>query len=251
MNLNLRGKKAFVTGSSRGVGFEIAKILSEEGCQIVLNGRDKGDLSYAALNLNVAGAVVGDVSDPIKAKHIVHQVINLIDGLDILVCNVGGGKSVKPGEENYEEWQRVFGRNLWSTTNIIEAANPYLIDSKGSIVCISSICGLEVVPNAPITYSAAKAALHAYVKGIARPLGFHGVRINAIALGNILFEGSVWDEKMTRDPDLVKKMLEQEVSLNQFGTTRDAARLTAYLVSHYASFATGSIWKLDGGQIRS
>jgi 3-oxoacyl-[acyl-carrier protein] reductase len=72
---------------------------------------------------------------------------------------------VPPGEENHEEWQRVFAVNLWSATNIVEVASNALAASKGSIVCISSICGQEVVPGAPIAYSVAKVALNAYVRG--------------------------------------------------------------------------------------
>ena len=132
---------------------------------------------------------------------------------------------------------------------MVEAANSALEATKGSIVCISSICGNEVIPGAPVTYSSAKAALNAYVRGIARPLGKQGIRINAIAPGNILFDGSVWSLKLAEDADAVKKMLEQDVSLNQMGTPKNVAELTAYLVSPRANFATGGIWTLDGGQV--
>ena len=123
--------------------------------------------------------------------------------------------------------------------------------SRGTIVCMSSICGLEVVPDAPVTYSAAKAALHAYVRGIARPLGRQGIRINAIAPGNILFNGSVWSRKLSEDRSAVHAMLERDVALNSLGTPRDVANLVAYLASPRSSFATGGVWALDGGQVHS
>ena len=119
------------------------------------------------------------------------------------------------------------------------------------IVCVSSICGLEVVPGAPVTYSSAKAALHAYVRGISRPLGKMGVRINAVAPGNILFDGSVWSRKLAEDAGAVRNMLEYDVSLARLGTPRDVAELVAYLASPRASFATGGVWTLDGGQVHS
>ena len=187
MHLELTGKKALVTGSTRGIGRAIAQILHAEGCCVALNGRSAAEVLSVADELTQAVAVVGDVTKPEEACRIVKEATEKIGGLDILICNVGSGSSVPPGEEIYEEWQRMFALNLWSTTNIVEAARNTLVASKGAIVCISSICGLEVVPGAPVTYSAAKAALHAYVRGIARPLGKQGVRINAVALGNVLF----------------------------------------------------------------
>ena len=139
--------------------------------------------------------------------------------------------------------------NLWSTTNVVNASREALSVSKGVIVCISSICGIEVVPGAPITYSAAKAALNAYVKCISRPLGQDGIRINAIAPGNILFEGSTWQDKVNNNPSFVKEFLANNVSLSKFGTPSDIASLSLWLASPSASFCTGSIFVADGGQI--
>ena len=164
---------------------------------------------------------------------------------------MGGGRSVPPGQENAAEWQRVFALNLWSATNTLEAARGALAVSRGSAVCISSICGLEVVSGAPVTYSAAKAALHAYVRGIARPLGQEGSRINAVAPGNILFEGSVWSRKLVEDAQAVQDMLFGNVALSKLGTPQDVAQLVAYLASPVSGFATGSVWTLDGGQVRA
>jgi NAD(P)-dependent dehydrogenase (short-subunit alcohol dehydrogenase family) len=158
---------------------------------------------------------------------------------------------VPPGEETFSEWQRVFGLNLWSTTNAVEAARPALVASHGVIVCVSSICGLEVVPGAPITYSVAKAALHAYVRGMARPLGKLGVRVNAVAPGNILFEGSVWSRKLQEDADAVSTMLGRDVALGKLGTPQDVANLVVYLASPLSGFASGAVWTLDGGQAHS
>jgi 3-oxoacyl-[acyl-carrier protein] reductase len=121
----------------------------------------------------------------------------------------------------------------------------------GAIVCVSSICGLEVVAGAPVTYSAAKAALHAYVRGIARPLGKDNVRINAVAPGNIVFDGSTWSRKLAENGEAVQAMLDKDVALGRLGTAREVAGLVAYLASPRAGFATGAIWTLDGGQVRS
>jgi 3-oxoacyl-[acyl-carrier protein] reductase len=251
MQLDLSRKVALVTGSSKSIGLAIAQTLHAEGCRVALNARNAADLTAATALLAGAIGVVGDVTQPAEARQLVAEVLNTFGRLDILVCNVGSGRSVPPGNETADEWQRVFALNLWSTTNSVEAARDALVASKGVVVCISSICGLEVIPGAPVTYSAAKAALHAYVRGIARPLGREGVRINAVAPGNILFDGSVWSRKLVEDAPAVRAMLAKDVALGSLGTPADVASLVAYLASPRSGFATGSVWTLDGGQVHA
>ncbi|MFL6601409.1 MAG: SDR family NAD(P)-dependent oxidoreductase [Steroidobacteraceae bacterium] len=251
MELELSGKRALVTGASRGIGRAIAEVLHSEGCRIAMNARGVEDLASAVASLRGAVGVVGDVSVPEQARRVVVEATQALGGLDVLVCNVGSGRSVSPGEETALEWQRVFAVNLWSTTNTVEAARDALQATGGCVVCISSICGLEVIPGAPVAYSAAKAALHAYVRGIARPLGERGIRINAVAPGNILFDGSVWARNLAADAAGVESMLKRDVTLGRLGTPREVAELVAYLASVRAGFASGSVWTLDGGQVRS
>ncbi len=251
MNLELNGKTALITGASRGIGRAIAETLHAEGCSIAINGRSGVDLDAAAQALPAAVAVQGDVRNSVEATRVVETALADLGKIDILICNVGSGRSVPPGEETHEEWQRAFAVNLWSTTNVVEAARDALAASKGAIVCISSICGGEVVPGAPVTYSVAKAALNAYVRGIARPLGELGIRINAVSPGNVLFEGSAWSRKIAQDAHEVQSMLDRDVALSRLGTPQEVAGLVAYLASPLASFASGAVWTLDGGQVRS
>ncbi len=250
MNLDLKGRTALITGSSSGIGLAIAQALADEGCRVALNGRESAALQAASSSVAGAISCVGDLSDPQQASEVVASAATQLGSLDILVCNVGSGRSVPPGKETPEAWQHAFAANLWSTTNCVEAARASLAKSRGVILCISSICGSEVIDGAPVTYSVAKAALNAYVRGISRPLAEDGVRINAIALGNILFEGSSWRARLDEDPNGVGAMLEAQVPAGRFGTIEEAASLASYLVSPSAGFATGAIWTLDGGQAR-
>jgi NAD(P)-dependent dehydrogenase (short-subunit alcohol dehydrogenase family) len=246
----LQGKSVLVTGSSRGIGRAIAEAFLAEGAQVAFNGRDADVLAraVAAQTAGQAVAIGGDVSDPEQAHEVVGRVLQAFGKLDVLVCNVGSGRSVPPGAESHAEWQRVFALNLWSATNMVEAGRQALASSAGAIVCISSICGQETVVGAPVTYSVAKAALNAYVRGIARPLGKEGVRINAIAPGNILFEGSVWQRKLNEDAAAVEQMLARDVALAKLGSPKDVANLALWLATTAASFCTGSIFVVDGGQ---
>ena len=251
MELELSGKTALVTGSSEGIGRAIAEVLIGEGCQVAVNARNANKLKTCASSIGAASAIVGDVANPLEARRVVDETLQGLGRLDILICNVGSGSSVPPGEETFEEWQRAFALNLWSATNTVEAAREALAISRGVVVCVSSICGLEVVPGAPVTYSSAKAALNAYVRGIARPLSKMGVRINAVAPGNIFSDGSIWARKLAEDAGAVQNMLKRDVALSRLGKPQEVAELVAYLASTRAGFATGGVWTLDGGQVHS
>jgi len=252
VNLQLQGKSVLVSGSSRGIGRAIAEAFLAEGAEVAFNGRNADELEHvvAAQTRGKAIAIVGDVSESDQACSVIERVMAAFGKLDVLVCNVGSGRSVPAGAETHEEWLRVFELNLWSTTNMVEAGRHALAASRGAIICISSVCGQEVVPGAPLTYSAAKAALNAYVRGIARPLGKEGVRINAIAPGNILFEGSVWQRKVNEDAAAVEQMLARDVALSKLGSPQDVANFALWLASSAASYCTGSIFVADGGQVR-
>ena len=247
---DLNNKKVLVTGSSSGIGLEIAKDFSKAGSFVALNGRDTYKLKKAAKNIYNSKIVQGDVENPRTAKKIISKAVSLLNGLDILVCNVGSGKSVKPGLENYQDWQTSFKKNFFSATNVIEASKKHLIKSKGNIICISSICGIEYITGAPITYSVAKSALNSYIKMNSKILGQKEVRINAIAPGNILFKGSIWEKKIKKNRKIIIDNVNLNVALKKFGNLKNISNICLFLASKKSDFVTGSVWVADGGQVK-
>ena len=248
MDLELSGKIALITGSSRGIGLGIAKALHHEGCRIILNSRDAHTLSQSAQPFG-GNYVVGDVCIPEQARKVVGTALKLSGKIDIVVANVGSGTSVPPGTESNEEWDRMLSLNLESAVNTISASREALAASKGVALCISSICGLSEL-GAPIAYSAAKAALNSYVRGISVILAKEGSRIVCLAPGNILFPGSTWERKLKLDELAVKNMLEANVPMRRLGSVDEIANVAAFLCSPKASFMTGTVVTVDGGQIK-
>jgi 3-oxoacyl-[acyl-carrier protein] reductase len=190
-------------------------------------------------------------TNPADCERLVAAVQARFGRLDVLVANAGSGASVAPGRETPEEWRRVIELNLFTATNLIGAARPLLArDGGGAVVCISSICGREAL-GAPVTYSAAKAALDATVNGLSRPFAAEGVRINGVAPGNILFPGGTWDRKLAENAEAVAAMLARDVPQGGLGRPEDVANAVTFLASPRAAFITGAVLVVDGGQTRT
>ncbi len=249
MNLRLKGKKVFITGSSSGIGLEIAKKFHSYGSTIALNSRNRESLENAKKLFSEPIEVIqGDMTSKKSAEEAINKFVDKFNALDILICNVGSGRSVPPLMENISDWEKSISLNLFSAINPISVSINHLTRSEGVITCISSICGDQMIENAPLTYSSAKAALNRYIINSSFYLAKKNIRINAVSPGNVLFRGSIWEKKLKENKDDVQEMIKNKVPLNKFITPEDISESVAFLSSPISSSTTGQIFVVDGGQ---
>lgn len=247
MNLGLEGRLIFVSGSTRGIGQAIAAGFVAEGARVVVSGRDILRAEQVATELgNNCHAVGGDLTDEASIAAVAREVERTLGAPDVLVANIGSG-AIPPGwDVDNAAWKSAFQLNLFGGMALIRAFLPAMMQrGSGSIVLVGSIAGLEAVP-APITYSAAKAALTAAAQALSRQVV--GVRVNVVAPGNVLFPGGSWDRRQRDDPEGVRAYLEAEVPLRRFANPNEIADLVVFVASERATFLTGACLVLDGGQ---
>ena len=252
MELGVKDKKILVSGASRGIGLSIAKAFAAEGASVMLTARNKLQLGQATDALTGNGRHVsftGDMTREEDISRVLHETNKVFGGLDTLILNVGGNASAFGFPIELTEWHRVLELNFLGSAIMANLAAEYLKKSGGNITFITSIAGLEDI-GAPAVYMSAKASLQAFVKSLSRELGPFGVRVNAVAPGNVLFSGGVWDRKLKEDANQVNAMLESEIPLRRFGRPEEIADTVLFLASDRAQFVTGATWVIDGGQSR-
>lgn len=247
MVFDFKNKIVLVTGSTRGLGNAIARTFWDHGATVVYNGRSHiNNASNVPIGLDRVHYIQGDLTKLSDVDNLRDLLKRNFEKVDIVVCNVGDGRSVPPGKEFSDEWDRMLEINLKSTTNVVESLAE-TISPAGVITCISSICGLRAL-SAPIPYSVAKAALNHYVKCKARDLSKSQIRINALAPGNLFFPGSTWEVKIQENRGEVERMLLEDVPLGRFGNLDEIAQWVLHLSSPVSNFVTGQVLAIDGGQ---
>ena len=260
MDLQLTGKRALVTGASRGLGYATAQRLALEGADLVINSRDVGKLTTAAQTL--AGKtgrkiipLTGDISDPSVPDALVKGAVLALGGLDILVTNAGGPPAGKFEDFNDAAWHQAVELSFLSHVRLIRAALPHLRQSNSpSVLAITSYSVKQPIPNLILSNSV-RAATVGLVKSLALELGNEGIRFNSIL--------PAWTET-ERVYDLMKiraqanqTTLEQEIqkqakdsALGRMGNPDEFANAAVFLVSPAASYITGVMLTVDGGMYK-
>lgn len=252
MDLQLAGKRAVVTGGSRGIGRAIAQALAAEGCAVGLIARGEAGLRATAAELEGAGARVAwaaaDVTDATSHDRALRKLVEELGGVEIAVANAGGSAPGGALEASDELWRSQWELNFLSAARLLRGCKPHMERAGyGSALVISSISGLEAFGRP--AYVAPKAALHGLVKSAALEGAPLGIRVNAIAPGSILFPGGSWDRRRSDSPEAFRQV-EESIPFGRLGTPEEVAHVAAFLASPRASWVSGEVVVVDGCQTR-
>jgi 3-oxoacyl-[acyl-carrier protein] reductase len=247
----LSGKVALVTGSSRGIGAAISRLLADQGAKVALHGRDTSSLSAIRNEIEgnggVATQVVADVSKFAEIETMRQQVEENLGPIAILVANAGGSFTMPgPIEEISEEgWHASVDGNLTATFLTIKSVLPGMKQRRtGNIITISSSAGRRPHPQAPIPYSAAKAGIQILTQDVAAQAGPFGIRANCIAPEVILTE-----RNRERIPESQQKSLAEVHPIRRLGVPEDVAQAALFLASDESAWVTGVILDVAGGAV--
>jgi len=248
MTPELQGKTVLVTGAARGIGACIATHFAEDGCHVVVSDIDFDAACIHAQRLGAnATAMRMDVRDRQEVRSTLQRIVQEQGGIDVLINNAGLMTFGPCVDTSDEQWDDLIAVNLTGIFNCVQAVSPTMIDQgSGCIINLASVAAAKgggVFGN--VWYGASKAAVVALTKGLARELGAHGIRVNAIAPSVV-------------ETDMVKKFLTPDVRqrlltrfpLGRLATVDDVANLAIFLASNLSSFVTGETIAVDGGFLK-
>ncbi len=246
--IDLQGKKALVTGASRGIGEAIAQTLDAAGAQVILNSRTAADIERVAAGLaNDPQIIECDLAPAGAGTALAKRVLGEHGGVDILVNNAGIAMRRTPDELTEADVDDVFNINVRGLLMLSVGLGPSMVErGSGSIINISSIAGLAG-PLGRVAYAGTKGAVDAMTRALAADWGRHGVRVNSVAPGIIATD--IWEESRRTVPGLIEK-LEAGVSLRRWGQSQDIADVVLFLASDLSSYVTGETIAVDGGMTR-
>ena len=248
--MKLKDKVAIVTGSSKGIGEGIARVLAQEGAKVVVTCRTEaaGEKMARELGQDEGRAlyIKVDVTQSDQIQAMIRKTVDTFGRLDCMVNNAGYHLSKNAEQTSEEEWEFIQNTNLRSTFLGSKYAIPHLRETAGSIINISSMVGVVGQPNAA-AYSATKGGQIAMTKNMAIDFAPDGIRANVICPGWIqtpLVED--WFGQQA-DPPAARKYIYGQHPLGRIGTIEECGHLAAFLASDEAKFITGARFDIDGG----
>ena len=244
--MKLSGKVALVTGGSRGIGFATAKILSENGATVVITAKNSERLKKSTLEIPDVIGIVADIRNKNDVKNVINKIIEEFGKLDILVNNAGIFPKIKQLHEiDEEDWNEVLDVNLTGQFRFTKEAIPHLQKTAGTIINISSDAGLKAFQgfNAD-AYSASKAGLILLTKCWALEYAKDKIRVNCICPGVVDTDMTKPFLKTQKD----KEFMDNEHPMGRIGQPEEVAKAVMYFASDDASWTTGAILAVDGGE---
>jgi 3-oxoacyl-[acyl-carrier protein] reductase len=244
MNIDLSGKNALITGSTRGIGRAIAEAFAKSGARVAVVGRDQGRAEEAASAIgNGARGFSADVTDTATVSKLIDDVEKAFGSIDILVNNAGITRDNIVMRLKDEDWDMVQNANLRGAFAAIRAVSRGMMKKRnGRIINVASIVGL-IGNKGQANYAASKAGLIALTKTVAKELGSRNILVNAVAPGFIETEMTA---AMTPE---AREALGKQIALERLGTVNDVAAMVTFLASDLASYITGQVFVVDGGLV--
>jgi 3-oxoacyl-[acyl-carrier protein] reductase len=266
VDLKLAGRRAFVSGSSSGIGEGVARMLAKEGCAVVVHGRNRQRAEKVAADINAAGVAIGELSTDENAAAIHDQARAALGGnIEILVNNAGGSStgntSKTPIEIGTADWISNYHVNALAAVRLCRLSVPDMIATKfGRVINVSSAVAVQP-NNMGADYSGAKSALNNFTVSLAGSLKGVGVTVNTVSPGIIMVDGLLrMGRKRYGDANLsIEEVTRRLAADNVFvlppagrlGTPEDLAVVVCMLASPMSGFITGANYRVDGGQVRS
>ena len=246
MDLGLKGKRALVTGATKGIGRRIAERLVLEGASVAICARQQAEVDEAVQALRAGGMTAWgracDVKNGDDYVRWIDEAVTALGGVDVFVPNVTAGGGLAP----IEQWRANFEVDVLGTVRGCDAVVPKM-SAGGAIVAIGTTAAVETFMG-PNAYNAMKAALITYTKQLSQHLGPKGIRVNLVSPGPIEFPGGAWEKIRQNMPDLYERMRSLE-PMGRMGTTAEVAALVVFLAGPLAGYITGQTIAIDGGTI--